>query len=145
MAQCYPPIAKTLIDVGWILQYPPPSKDDFVYLAKQFNIKNTNKDDFIAQLPPPEKPVSPVQTPKKDEDSAAFSANPNDQTQNESEIEDDRSFCEKVAAILRPLGFAIRNGPDMVTDLTRSVQNICDVVKKIEDIDLEDHTHKSKK
>lgn len=153
MAQSYPPIARRLVESGWVLQYPPPSKYDFIYLAKQFKIENVSKDEFNTQLPPPipEKVPSPPGSPKTEK--SELQSNVQSPTQNSEreqsleqiEMNDELTFCDKVAAILRPLGFAIRNGPEMVNDITTSVESICDVVSKIEDIQVEQTKTKKKK
>ena len=122
-AQCYPPIAKRLIDNGWVLQFPPPSLLDFQYLAKKFKIKKLNDDDYKAPLPPPSEESAPT-SPKKQVDPSTL------------------SFGERVASILRPLGFAIRFGPNMNEDIVSAVETICNVVAKIEDIQNEEEETK---
>lgn len=117
MAGCYPPIAKHLVSCGWIVQFPPPSELDFRYLADQFNI-NGRDDDFV--MPPMPLDLD-EQAPKSEE-----------------KDESDVSFANKLANILRPLGFAIRCGPDMNSDIVKAVSRICDVVAKIEEAGIAD-------
>lgn len=154
MAQSYPPVARRLVEAGWILQYPPPSKYDFIYLTKQFKIENVSKDEYNLQLPPPlpEKPPSSPVSPKAEKSgqqsnlqSPTQNSEKGEQSLEQIEMNDDLSFCDKVAAILRPLGFAIRNGPEMVNDITTSVESICDVVSKIESIQIEQNKSRNKK
>ncbi|OHT13301.1 hypothetical protein TRFO_16634 [Tritrichomonas foetus] len=123
MAQCYPPIAKRLVDHGWALQYPPPSLLDFKYLVKKFGLGGVSEEEYLAQLPPP-KNLSPPASPKK----------------SQILVDDiqDQSFSEKVAGILRPLGFAIRYGAEMNNDILSAVSSICEVVSKIENINDEE-------
>jgi Leucine-rich repeat (LRR) protein len=111
-AQSYPPIAKHLVSAGWIVQYPPPSKADFRYLATQWGIA-AEEEDFIAPVPP----------------------HPDDISQSTLENQDDgepRALPEKLGALLRPLGFAIRSGLDLSSDVYHAVSLICDAIAQIE-------------
>ena len=117
MAGCYPPIAKHLVSCGWIVQFPPPSELDFRYLADQFNI-NGREEDFV---------MPPMPLDLEEHTGAG-----------EENAEGDVTFPNKLAGILRPLGFAIRCGPEMNSDIVKAVSRICQVVTKIEEAGLAD-------
>jgi hypothetical protein len=111
MALAYPAVAKKLAEAGWIAEYPPPSDLDFRYLARQFGM--TVQDiDFVPGTSPPPSPVK------------SEPVNP-----------EPERFSEKVAAILRPLGFGIRPGRNMVQDICNAVSRLCDVVVTVESLD----------
>ena len=115
MAKAFPPVAKYLVNAGWVVSYPPPSDLDFHYLAEQFEIQAANED-FIS-------PVPPISVP------AATKQQENDDT---FVYDEDAPFTEQLASILRPLGFAIRIGPEVHDDIIRAVSTICDTVEKVE-------------
>lgn len=112
-AACYPPIAKYLVSSGWIVSYPPPSKLDFRYIADQLNVPYTNED-LVSTNPIIDASQSGIQK---------------DISQSREETS---AFNQKIASILRPLGFAIRCGPEMNEDIVNAVSNMCSVVAKIE-------------
>jgi hypothetical protein len=112
-AQAYPPIARALISAGWMAVYPPPSESDFRYLAGQFEIECSEKDVIVPSPLPPRHTYSPPTSPGE----AAGPAG---------------RLSQRITAILRPLGFAIRNGPTMNTDIVDAVDTICAVVDKLE-------------
>jgi hypothetical protein len=108
-AKAYPPIAKALIAAGWMAVYPPPSDADFRYLANQFEITCGDKD-FVVMAPLPQgHPYSPPASPGQA-----------------------GRLSQRIAGILRPLGFAIRNGPTLNDDIVGAVDTICRVVEKLE-------------
>ena len=110
MAACYPPVAKYLVGCGWMAQFPPPSQLDFEYLAEEFEI-NAREEDFM--MPPvPEDLVEKFQKTQKPEETDTFS--------------------QKMAALLQPLGFAIRWGQEMNSDIIKAVRRICDTLALIE-------------
>lgn len=112
MAACYPPIAKALVGCGWVAQYPPPSEQDFRYLAYHMDI-NAKETDFVI---PAVAAVEPAPAKKQDEFDDA-----------------ELTFEEKLAGILRPLGFPIRCGPDMGDDIVKSIDRICSVLTMIDE------------
>jgi hypothetical protein len=107
----YPPIAKQLVGAGWIVQAPPPSEQDFRFLAAEFHLA-APPDEFIQ---PPQPPVSPPGSPPP-------GARP-------------ARWAHRVAAILAPLGFAIRSGTEMHADIEKAVKQMCDVVLKVEEVE----------
>jgi hypothetical protein len=114
MALSFPPIAKKLAEAGWIVQYPPPSDLDFQYLARQFGIRAQDTDYVPGASPPP----SPVKADQQSPEPGRFS--------------------ERVAAILRPLGFGIRPGALMPQDICHAITRLCEVVKKVESLEEND-------
>jgi hypothetical protein len=108
-AQSFPPICKHLVGSGWMVQYPPPSELDLRYLAEQFGIV-AKKEDFVMKIGP---------VPVREEMKA---------TQKKEPV----GFSEKIASILRPLGFGIRCGVDMNGDILKAIGKICDVIEKLE-------------
>lgn len=108
MVLSYPPIAKALVDCGWVPIYPPPCEEDFRYLAKQFKIK-AEESDFI--FPFESEQIIPPSPKKKEE--------PTD-------------FPGKLANILRPLGFGIRCGPEMNGDIVNAIDQICKTITILE-------------
>jgi hypothetical protein len=110
-AQAFPPIAKHLVGSGWLVQYPPPSELDFRYLAEQFGIVGKDED-FVSKLGPITV-FTDEKVPQKEKNRPI-------------------GFGEKIATILRPLGFGIRCGNDMNSDILKAITKICDVVEKIE-------------
>ena len=109
-ALSYPPIARTLVDCGWIPIYPPPSEADFRYLAKQFSIKADNSDFHFS---------------KEDHDLIPLS--PKKQI-----LQKPSTFADRIAGLLRPLGFAIRCGSEMNNDILRAVDLLCETIDTIE-------------
>lgn len=126
MANCYPPIAKYLVASGWVVQYPPPSKQDFRYLADQFSVPYTDEDLESSQ---PIVPASPPSSPRKGD------------SQSQSQSQTQQSFGNQIASILRPLGFAIRCGPEMNDDIINAVSRICEVITKIDELNQEEEEH----
>ncbi|OHT07451.1 hypothetical protein TRFO_24350 [Tritrichomonas foetus] len=112
MVKSYPPIAKYLVNAGWVVTYPPPSELDFHYLAEQFDIK-ANNDDFIAPVPAIASKALPEEEKIPTEDK-------------------DIPFTEQLASILRPLGFAVRCGPEIHGDIIRAISRMCETVEKVE-------------
>lgn len=111
MAACFPPVAKYLVSCGWMVQFPPPSRQDFEYLADEFDI-NASEEDFA--MPP--LPLNLVgMTTLMDKD-----------------VEPGKTFAQRMAALLEPLGFGIRRGPEMNGDILKAVRRICDTVAMIE-------------
>jgi hypothetical protein len=111
MAISFPPIARKLAAAGWMAQFPAPSELDFQYLARQFGIR-AQDNDYVPGASPPTSPVKGEQPP----------------------VESER-FSEKVAAILRPLGFGIRPGKNMAQDICNAITRMCEVVQKVESLD----------
>jgi hypothetical protein len=112
-AQAYPPVARLLVNEGWVVQFPPPSVADFRYLANSFGIECEEKD-FIATLPPLQNDVG-------------------------EEIQDyqegaPKTFVDKMGDLLRPLGFAVRSGEGIEDDIVASVGLICDAIAKIQQL-----------
>jgi hypothetical protein len=121
MAQSYPPIAKSLIISGWVLQYPPPSEADLRFLAKTFELTPDERD-FVL---PATAPVPPSKSPPGSRGSPTSQGRaPN--------------FGERLAGILSELGFPVRPGDRMEGDIIEAVGVICQVVKKIEGLPAED-------
>ena len=106
---CYPPIAKKLVISGWVPVYPPPPEEDFRYLVQQFHIQ-ADKTEFeipsnqTERLPPSPRKSKPEPT----------------------------DFGERLAAILRPLGFGIRYGDERDEDIISAVDQICQTIQLIE-------------
>jgi hypothetical protein len=113
MRDRYPPIARQLVSAGWIGQSPPPSEQDFRYLATEFGIA-ASPDDFVQ---PPQPPASPPPSPH-------------------GGVRPTR-WGHRIAAILTPLGFAIRSGKEMHSDIVKAVTQMCDVVLKVEEVEQE--------
>jgi hypothetical protein len=116
----YPPIARALVGAGWIVQYPPPSEDDFRYIASEFKIRGSETDFKVPTSLVKE--ASPPTSPSK--------AKP--------ETEAPASWAQKAAGILAPLGFPIRSGPQIGQDIVNAVTQLCNVVKKVEGLAGED-------
>jgi hypothetical protein len=118
LSESYPPIAKQLVNVGWIVQYPPPSEADFRYLAGHFGVNGSDAD-FV--LPPvtKSKTMSPPSSPPQRETGGQ------------------ERWSQKVAGILASLGFPIRTGDEMHGDIIRAVTQLCDVVLKVESLEQE--------
>jgi hypothetical protein len=114
-SEAYPPIAKQLVNKGWIVPGPPPSEADFRYLVGYFEITEFCEADFVLPLVAKGKspPTSPVQR------------------------EGDEGWPQKVAAILVSLGFPIRSGEKMHADIVSAVRQLCDVVVKVEKLEQE--------
>jgi hypothetical protein len=120
MAQSYPPIAKTLVSLGWIATYPPPSKLDFQYLAAHFGLEAT-EEDITAPVAPPDVPLYSPESEKM-----SMSEQP--------------SFPDQLTQILRPLGFPIRAGSDQNDDILKAVSQICRIIHAIEKVATTDET-----
>lgn len=117
IAETYPPIARNLIESGWVLQSPPPNIYDFQFLADEFGIDvkreelEARRDHHINdRLEPPEHSAASIL----------------------SEELLDISFAEDVARLLRPLGFAIRHGSGKGRDVVRAVSSIVDSLIAVE-------------
>lgn len=118
IAASYPPVAKYLIESGWVLQYPPPNIFDFQFLADEFKLKIS-----IEDLDPKQEPVEGLYTSLYDD------------TGEPSEFNDDFTpFNERLASILRPMGFAIQNGPEKNKDIARAVNMIADTILCVEEV-----------
>ncbi|EAY03869.1 hypothetical protein TVAG_443570 [Trichomonas vaginalis G3] len=113
-AECYPPITKKLLDEGWILQYPIPSKEDFKFAAQKFNINYEE---------------SELEVNKYDNISASPIANRNKKSK---QPENNQSFVEKAAEVLLPLGFHIRSGENMIDDVLESVDTLVQLAASAE-------------
>jgi hypothetical protein len=98
-----------LVACGWIVQYPPPSKLDFRYLAQQFKIR-VKAEDLVAVLPAPD-----VEAPNE-----------------EQPMNDSVTLADKISDILRPMGFAIRIGQKQNHDILNAVARMCKIATKIE-------------
>lgn len=109
-AQCYPPIAKKLLDEGWILQYPVPSKEDFQFAAQKFNINYEDSELEVSKYD--NISTSPISTKGK---------------KSKQKNNEQKSFVEEAAEILLPLGFAIRSGENMVSDIIDSVDSLIQI------------------
>jgi hypothetical protein len=114
-AAAYPPIARPLVSAGWIVQYPP-SEVDFRYIASQLGISGSDADFKIPSSLV--KAVSPPPSPSK----------------KEPEPEAPASWAQRAAAILTPLGFPIRSGPEIGQDIVKAVTVLCNVVTKVESL-----------
>ena len=125
MAKSFPPIAKYLVNAGWVVSYPPPSTVDFRYLADQFEIQATD-DDFIAQVPAIELKNN-VEDIEPDMQQRTV-----DGEEKELDYDESIPFTEQLASILRPLGFAIRCGPEVHGDILRAISKMCETVDKVE-------------
>jgi hypothetical protein len=119
-AAAYPPIARTMVTRGWIVQYPPPSAANFQFLADEF--ANTG----AADLGPQASPAKGSSTP-----TSPLKAEP------EPEAPVELSWPGKIAAVLVRLGFPIRSGPKMNQDIVKAVKQLCDVVIKVESLEGE--------
>jgi Leucine-rich repeat (LRR) protein len=108
LAQSYPPIARHLVARGWIVQYPPPSKLDFKYLARQFKI-SVKAEDLVAVLPAPD-----AQAPE------------------EPPTNDSATLADKISDILRPMGFVVRIGQEHNNDILNAVAQMCKIAARIE-------------
>lgn len=127
MAKSYPPITKYLVNAGWIVTYPPPSEHDFRYLADQFEITG-NDNDFVASVPA-------IEVKAKTIDGESFSPKKSDDDlSNEVGYDDSISFTEQMASLLQPLGFAIRHGPELQSDVLNAIRILCSTVKKVEEM-----------
>ena len=111
MSKEFPTFAKQLINAGWAVTYPPPSEMDFVYLANKFNV---------------EIPTGATLTKSNCIDA---------HEENNYHVE---GFNNEVAELLRQLGFPIRCGEKMNDDIIKSVSDMCDTVKKIEEMKIVD-------
>ena len=122
-ASLYPPIAKTLLLKGWILQYPVPSTEDFEHICTLFDVEYTSKD---LEVPNGE---CPPMSPKKSQNDASTIAGNEDETP---------SFAEEVANILSPLGFPIRLGENMKDDILNSVDQMIQLLSRMETTKLDE-------
>lgn len=126
MAKSFPPIAKYLVNAGWVVSYPPPSDVDFRYLADQFEIQ-ANDEDFIAQVPA-------IDVKNRTDDIEPDLQQKTLDGEKEFEYDESAPFTEQLASILRPLGFAIRCGPEIHGDILRSISKMCEAVQKVEEM-----------
>lgn len=121
IARQYPPITKTLLENGWVLQYPVPSEQDFDEICNSFGIKCTNAD----------KKVTSFESMSKESPKHQKSAN--------GEIEEEgASFAEEVINILSPLGFPIRLGDNMKDDIVNSVDKMLKLLSAAESLDIKE-------
>jgi len=110
LAQCYPPIAKHLVARGWIVEFPPPSKLDFKYLARQFRFESRDED-FTPAIP-------------------AVDARP---PEDESALEP-ATLADKLTDGLRPMGFPVRIGREQNRDILEAIAQMCDILAKVESV-----------
>ena len=123
IAACYPPIAQYLVENGWVVKYPPPSIHDFKFLADQFGI-NAKTSDFIAKQPPPD-----VDLPTQENPPSFDFSDDNDFTAGNFAS---TSLTQRLASMIRPLGFAIQTGNEERRDIVKAIAMICDAVQTIE-------------
>ncbi|KAK8894874.1 hypothetical protein M9Y10_023314 [Tritrichomonas musculus] len=126
MAKSFPPVAKYLVNAGWVVAYPPPSEFDFRYLADQFGIQATD-DEFIS-------PIPAIEIKNKSEELESDLQQKTTEGENEFEYDDSIPFTEQLSSILRPLGFAIRCGPEVHGDILRAISRMCEAVQKVEEM-----------
>jgi hypothetical protein len=109
MSEAYPPVARQLVNAGWVMQCPPPSSDDFQVLAQAFGARAADAD---FALPP----AASVRAPLPGEPPGGRQPR----------------FAQRMAALLSPLGFPIWSGPEMRNDVLLAVTQMCDIVELME-------------
>jgi hypothetical protein len=114
----YPRIAQPLVNAGWIVQAPPPCESDFEGLAREMGVPGAQEDfqllSLSGKLADERPPASPAASPPP-------AAPP-------------RRWRTQLAAVLAPLGFAIRSGPTMRADIEKAVRLLCNATLKMEDV-----------
>lgn len=112
-ADAYPPITKTLLELGWRLQAPIPSKEDFIMICTHYCVPFGDNDVIPKCFPPyplPQRWVCP---------SAESFPKPLKQ-----------SMVEIVTDRLSQLGFPIRNGEHALQDISAAIDMLVNIAKK---------------